>query len=55
MLYLLERSSTLVPVSSEPGVGDTVAGMGDTVAEDNIDTILRRKDGKIHRQRDPQL
>ena len=48
MLYLLERSSTLTPGLPEPGVPDTVE-------EDSIDKILRQKDSKIHRKKDPQL
>ena len=46
MLYLKEN---------EVGVADTLDKPKETVLEDEVDQLLRKKSGKIQRERDPQL
>lgn len=52
MLYLAEKASNQVD-SSEADVSSSMAG--EDVVEDEVDRLLATKDGKIERERDPQL
>ena len=59
MLYLFSQS-THSGAGERPGSSDSVAMdtsifPKDTVKEDEVDLLLYKEDGKIHRKRDEQL